>query len=714
MSTLVNRSRGSMDEPLRVHESQEYRHHRRATLSTTPSKLANTPPVTFPIPLGISPDHSAAVAPSHHPFILSPHSHSPLPLVSIAPAHPQSLRANFARRRSSYPPGNAPVSVNAFPFGTPQTVSSEVYPTDQLIGFGNEFSANSSMTAWTPGVAWEGLLNFDDEPRPSVSKLDSMSSFTPISRTKSENGSKLQLPFNLGTATPNRIAQFTSDLAWRTILGSVIEVEGVGEVGVGRVLHEVWKRGGGDVVSAQCLWPSIVMSLSLSPHADRNVRMPQPSASSSLALQQLYNMTLRLWEAPIFCGLLANYTGASGSNSVNHVYGTATPTKELDMSMWTNMTPGAGELSTLLGDGLMTPRETQSNPLKSAHDAHDEPQRRSSITREDDGVKGIDELLAAMEEGREEAERSLAAKENIKRPKSEKWDSTTSTSSSANFHFPTPETDVESPVTKSCVQAHPDPPSAYHFSPPESLSSPHVSSSSGEASIVSKAIPASRSARARHPTSLAMPTVPFIPPPPMCMFFNPAFHDLQKGKVGIWKGDIEVRGRGGGKFSILIVGEEGSGHLWQSHLWPSQISYPAEEPPESSSSMGMVLSNDPDVTKYVNMVQGLHAEGVAFHLPNPTRLPIVFLPSKFESSDPLQRLGIAFMSKPGFPIPSRPSAPPVSSPEVDDGPKKKRRRQSAPARPVGGTSGRKRESYVPALNKGGDKIEEEVIAEDSA
>lgn len=48
----------------------------------------------------------------------------------------------------------------------------------------------------------------------------------------------------------------------------------------------------------------------------------------------------------------------------------------------------------------------------------------------------------------------------------------------------------------------------------------------------------------------------------MCMFFTPAFRDLQKGKVGVWKGDLEIRGRGGGKFNVLIVGEEGSDHLW--------------------------------------------------------------------------------------------------------------------------------------------------------
>jgi hypothetical protein len=61
---------------------------------------------------------------------------------------------------------------------------------------------------------------------------------------------------------------------------------------------------------------------------------------------------------------------------------------------------------------------------------------------------------------------------------------------------------------------------------------------------------------------LALPEASFVPPPPMCMFFSPSFHDLQNGKVGVWKGDLEIKGRGGGKFSVLIVGEEATGYLW--------------------------------------------------------------------------------------------------------------------------------------------------------
>lgn len=92
------------------------------------------------------------------------------------------------------------------------------------------------------------------------------------------------------------------------------------------------------------------------------------------------------------------------------------------------------------------------------------------------------------------------------------------------------------------------------------------------------------------------------------------------------------------------------------------------------------------------MVQSLHAEGVVSanrtrksdHAyirlstpPNPANLPLVFLPAKFNPNDPLQRLGIAYMTKPGAPILG--AAPPKStrprtSDESASGPQRKRRR----------------------------------------
>jgi hypothetical protein len=216
----------------------------------------------------------------------------------------------------------------------------------------------------------------------------------------------------------------------------------------------------------------------------------------------------------------------------------------------------------------------------------------------------------------------------------------------------------------------------------------------------------------------------------------------------------------------------------QSQTWPSTIIYPSIPTPTESytatmipvshlaregftpAAMGMVLCNDANISQYVSMVQGLHAEGVAFHLPSVSKLPIVFLPAKFNSADPLQRLGIAFMTKPGFPLPPRPptnlgtasvatataaapslagndeaaSAGAGSGARASAGPRKRRRRQSAPSKSTtlgssldpasgpgsgsgsgsGGTGarGHKRRGTMQGLGPKGTQIEEEVIMEE--
>ena len=50
-------------------------------------------------------------------------------------------------------------------------------------------------------------------------------------------------------SSPGKKASCSSDSTWRTILSSQVVVEGVGEMSVARVLQELWRHGGGDVVS---------------------------------------------------------------------------------------------------------------------------------------------------------------------------------------------------------------------------------------------------------------------------------------------------------------------------------------------------------------------------------------------------------------------------------------------------------------------------------
>jgi hypothetical protein len=471
----------------------------------------------------------------------------------------------------------------------------------------------------------------------------------------------------------------------------------------------------------------------------------EPTAHAALSLQNLYNLTLRHWEPAIFSGLLSAFDPADLSPTtrtkalanepllpmVSGSFGIATPQKELDFSQWTNSSPAS------MWDAV---------PL---HGAQVGPSGLSNeLMADDDAIKGLDEILAQMEENRASAEIEAALSAI-----------TTNTNKDAKYHMPTPESDSSGLTTVSgAVDVNGFTPPSSHASPvstkPAVPSGQSALARPGKTSLPTPA-PSTQSiprlsGKNTHHLSLSMPTTAFVPPPPMCMFFSPSFHDLQKDKVGVWKGDLEIRGRGGGKFSVLIVGEQSTGHLWQSTTWPANISYPAEPLANENATatatmipvshlaregftpaaMGMVLCNDSNIEAYVQMVQGLHAEGVAFHLASPGKLPIVFLPAKFDSNDQLQRLGVAFMTKAGYPVaqPSRTRAQqhaarasvsstaassPVTAkdPLQDDEPKKKRRK-SAPAGPhpvVPRTAGkgRKRNSLKAGL-------EGETIAEEQA
>ncbi|WWD17216.1 hypothetical protein CI109_101654 [Kwoniella shandongensis] len=719
-------------------------------------------------------------ATSHHPLAQPPISASTgpspsLPLLSLAPPKVTSLRGALSRRRSSYPPAHTPGgNSNITPWvmcGTPTTNGYDLN-LDQYSGFGSEVNGgNGGGTGWTPGTgAWEALLNFDTEAKLSPSKGPSSNLATAEPLGSSPTGStstlaKGQSPASAPTPyasisalqppsfTPARIVQLGADLAWKTALASVVEVEGVGQVALSRILQEIWKRGGGDVITAQCLWPSIIIALAMPPDSGPGARIPTPSAQSAMSLQQLYNLSIRHWEPAIFSGLLSLYTSSSSSPPpttedmfASQHFGPSTPMKEQDLSQWMNLTPGAWSSQVNPIDATFNIAKPQSdgssafpfpfNGQLEASSAH----RRMSLAKPDvdeSYIRGIDEILAGMEDGKEEHEREMvsatlaaqaseAIQEEQKQPP---------TRQNSMIQFPTPETDSSNspPVRQSGGKA---------FSP-VSMASPFVSSgstsgiipSSGSSTSTTSA-PGSSSKphnKPRPTQQLSMPPVDFIPPPPMCMFFNPSFENLTDGKAGIWRGDLEVRGRGGGKFPIIVVGEKGTENLWQSHLWSDTLTYPLKPTTSNESytstmipvshlareglipiTMGMVLCNAPPegIAPYVNMVHGLHAEGVGFHLPCETRLPIVFLPAKFHSNDPLLRLGIAFMGKAGVPYPSAPLSIGAAlgstngrgraSTDESDGQKKKRRRLSAPASAGSAKASRKKEA------SGVGKIEEEA------
>lgn len=480
------------------------------------------------------------------------------------------------------------------------------------------------------------------------------------------------------------------------------------------------------------------MSLSLSPEHGSNVRLTGSNADAAVALQKAYEVNIRHQESLVFAGFLSNYLATTAPPAVNafqgtKVYGESTPTTEIDLSQWTTFTPGEEwpSLSTTLpsGPGLTPQREFTPNLGLPPIELSDNPETmsRSNSRSEMDGVGGLNEILAQIEENNTQRETQSDMFESI----GGDWGRASNISSTAqsSLQIGTPETNIvefdrmssgpksvildehsssHSPVDRaigSSLAASPQvssgsllsastvssnipiaPPSMqqqsmlpqhqqhFQFPPQAQAQSLPQSQQVSQVQQPQAIAPRPTSSRRAPPAQIALQAVPFIPPPPMCMFFTPAFRDLQKGKVGVWKGDLEIRGRGGGKFNVLIVGEEGSDHLWQSHTWTESLVYPPQPTLTESCTatmipvstlaregllpvtMGMVLCNDENISAFVQMVQGLHAEGVAFHLPLPgSGLPIVFLPAKFDATDQLQRLGVAFMAKGGIaPLPPRP------------------------------------------------------------
>lgn len=142
--------------------------------------------------------------------------------------------------------------------------------------------------------------------------------------------------------------------------------------------------------------------------------------------------------------------------AAEHVFGVAmTPQKEIDMSQWTTLTPGGGaDWSFLNSFDSSSPYHVDSLvktsgvvPSNLANDARDD--RRGSTARsvDDEGIQGLDEILAQMEEGVEA--RAVAAIQEQIEAAGKLPDLMPSGSSSrkrpaedSQFSMPTPETDA--------------------------------------------------------------------------------------------------------------------------------------------------------------------------------------------------------------------------------------------------------------------------------
>lgn len=516
------------------------------------------------------------------------------------------MRRGLHRRRSSFPPavGSSVTGANSYPWvigGTPPVNKIGVLTQDILAGFGNEIGPNGISS---PG-AWESLLNFDsDEPSTKAERpLE-----TSVPSVKVESDAPSTSPQVAKVSTPSKKSvglerTASSSEAWRLAINRTVDVEGVGPVGVARILSEVWKRGGPAAVSiatgmkctadakvtSQGLWPSILMSLSLSPEPGTTANVGTPSSQAALSLQALYNVAVRPHETIVFAGLLSSYVASTAPPAVNafqdgQVYGAWTPTKgigEVELSQWTTFTPGEEwpSLSTTLPSGSgLTPRREFSPALGlppiDILDSTTRPDTRPDSRGPADGITGIDAILAEMEEDERLRETESVPTGSISQPEWGQSNSSKqaspgpgpSTSDSDPFVVTNRQTSVastEEPVENAVGSSSSTPHTSRGCmlsATSVSMTIPSVSPEASEPTYVTSP----KMSRQRAPPSLQLPLpdVPFIPPPPMCMFFSPAFRDLQHGKVAVWKGDLVIRGRGGGRFNVLIIGETDSDKLW--------------------------------------------------------------------------------------------------------------------------------------------------------
>jgi hypothetical protein len=214
-----------------------------------------------------------SIHPVHTPTKSSayPSPPTPAPAYSAFPLDAslgQVTRQNFLRRRSSFPPSGTPTATT-----TPDRFMDA--PSNSVRDFVSSETSGMNVPAWLTGSEWDGSLNITTQGKVHLNghgqPMSSVS--TPMARLPTDPPMNHTLPRHPYSAPPSaafpnafasssksqleptpsdRSAHVGADLAWRTILSSVVDVEGVGQVGIARVLSEIWKRGGGEAVSLGC------------------------------------------------------------------------------------------------------------------------------------------------------------------------------------------------------------------------------------------------------------------------------------------------------------------------------------------------------------------------------------------------------------------------------------------------------------------------------
>jgi hypothetical protein len=345
-----------------------------------------------------------------------------------------------------------------------------------------------------------------------------------------------------------------------------------------------------------------------------------------MGLQNLYNLTLRPWEPAIFSGLVAAFAAANTTkpscassqidtvvaarsaldavlDDVSSASGSIKPTKDLDSLQRMNVNPAAGYSmigagSSIGSDLTQTPLvfpTTAGAPTTSSlafilvDETNKEQYWQSSAvqTGEGDPTMRINDPITAMADDREEQEHqlvALAAATSIQHQRNRAAILTGHRPDAASLR----QDGLRGQCRSLADARYGHDRVARHWSAlsplgrlervqPSRLFGAHTPESAPSSSTpaIPDASPASTptatkvaqkeselGANARPALQLSLPEARVIRSRQCACSFSPSFHDLQRGKVGVWKGDLEIKGRGGGIFSVLVVGEEATEYLW--------------------------------------------------------------------------------------------------------------------------------------------------------
>lgn len=323
---------------------------------------------------------------------------------------------------------------------------------------------------------------------------------------------------------------------------------------VGILMAQVLLLGGADAVTKGLSWPAVLRNLAAGIENIDN--------EDSKGLADLYAKSVKPWEPSVFAGLLSEWVA---KQSTDHSWGPEPAPVSEPAAAKQRVTHDffAPALASKVSTPLPVLVNANANPFNSLDlnlsllsEHIESPAFVAPGGEMDDGqpIGDFESLLASMQEDQERAAQAP--------PPVVDWFPRPPRPSKDEVQLPTPPQDKIAIRRESECSDKVAATATYSPVSMANSNSPYDHPSSSSSTPSDSTIHVSKRQRSNHPKHIGLPTEPFRPPPPMCMYFHTGFYDLQKDKIGVWRGELGVLND---SFSIMVVGEAGQGkrELWQ-------------------------------------------------------------------------------------------------------------------------------------------------------